>query len=133
MNAMIALQKQMEVDFLKTKTYEEINDMFNQIHDKLKVAEGKLAGTGETDMDKFLRNLKELSELSRKTIGGSFIIQHTKSTGLYRVNFNNAVYGGGGRLKEKDIVGAVEDALAFMKENMKPLEHPHAEFTLFNK
>lgn len=36
---MLELIKQMEVDFLKTKTYEEINDMFNQLNDKLKLAE----------------------------------------------------------------------------------------------
>jgi len=39
MNALLELKKQMEIDFLKTKTYEEINDMFNQMNDKLKAAE----------------------------------------------------------------------------------------------
>jgi len=33
------LKKQLEVDFLKTKTYEEINDMFNQLNDKLLLAQ----------------------------------------------------------------------------------------------
>jgi hypothetical protein len=42
MNALIELRKQMEIDFLKTKTYEEINDMFNQINDKLKLAESEV-------------------------------------------------------------------------------------------
>jgi len=32
----------MEIDFLKTKTYEEINDMFNQLNDKLKLAESEI-------------------------------------------------------------------------------------------
>ena len=42
MNALLELRKQMEVDFLKTKTYEEINDMFNQLNDKLKLAESEV-------------------------------------------------------------------------------------------
>lgn len=42
MNALLELRKQMEIDFLKTKTYEEINDMFNQLNDKLKLAESKI-------------------------------------------------------------------------------------------
>src|SRR5690554_2891714 len=36
------LKKQLEIDFLKTKTYEEINDMFNQLNDKLKLAESEV-------------------------------------------------------------------------------------------
>lgn len=42
MNALLELRKQMEIDFLKTKTYEEINDMFNQLNDKLKLAESEI-------------------------------------------------------------------------------------------
>lgn len=42
MNPLLELRKQMEIDFLKTKTYEEINDMFNKLNDKLKIAEGKV-------------------------------------------------------------------------------------------
>jgi len=42
MNALLELRKQMEIDFLKTKTYEEINDMFNQMNDKLRVAESEV-------------------------------------------------------------------------------------------
>ena len=42
MNALLELRKQMEIDFLKTKTYEEINDMFNQLNDKLKLAESEV-------------------------------------------------------------------------------------------
>jgi hypothetical protein len=42
MNALLELRKQMEIDFLKTKTYEEINDMFNQMNDKLKLAESEV-------------------------------------------------------------------------------------------
>ena len=40
--ALFRLKKQMEIDFLKTKTYEEINDMFNQLSDKLRIAENKV-------------------------------------------------------------------------------------------
>jgi hypothetical protein len=32
------LRKQIEIDFLKTKTYDEINDMFNQLNDIIKLA-----------------------------------------------------------------------------------------------
>ncbi len=35
METLSRLRKQMEIDFLKTKTYEEINDMFNQLNEKL--------------------------------------------------------------------------------------------------
>lgn len=42
MNALLELRKQMEIDFLKTKTYEEINDMFNQLNDKLSLAESEV-------------------------------------------------------------------------------------------
>jgi hypothetical protein len=35
MEALIRLKKQMEIDFLKSKSYEEINDMFNKLNDKL--------------------------------------------------------------------------------------------------
>ena len=42
MTALLELKKQMEIDFLKTKTYEEINDMFNQMNDKLRVAESEV-------------------------------------------------------------------------------------------
>jgi len=39
MSTLLELRRQMEIDYLKTKTYEEINDMFNQMNDKLKLAE----------------------------------------------------------------------------------------------
>lgn len=42
MNALLELRKQMEVEFLKTKTYDEINDMFNQLNYKLKLAESEV-------------------------------------------------------------------------------------------
>lgn len=42
MKALLELRKQIEIDFLKTKTYEEINDMFNQLKDKLDIAEAEL-------------------------------------------------------------------------------------------
>ncbi len=34
-NALLKLKEQMEIDFLKEKTYTEINDMFNQMKSKL--------------------------------------------------------------------------------------------------
>ena len=42
MKALLKLRTQMEIDFLKTKTYEEINDMFNQLKNKLDIAETEL-------------------------------------------------------------------------------------------
>jgi hypothetical protein len=50
MNALLELRKQMEIDFLKTKTYEEINDMFNQLNDKLKIAESKVKNLSSKPM-----------------------------------------------------------------------------------
>ena len=52
MNELLKLRQQMEIDFLKTKTYEEINDMFNEMNGKLKAAEReaknlRLATVGE--------------------------------------------------------------------------------------
>lgn len=37
------LQKHFEVEFLKTRTYEEINDMCRQQHEKIKELESRLA------------------------------------------------------------------------------------------
>lgn len=64
MNALLELKKQMEIDFLKTKTYEEINDMFNQLNDKLKIAEsevkkfrlGTVSGQSEQLIDFAIKN-----------------------------------------------------------------------------
>lgn len=41
-NAVEKMIKDIEINSLKTKTYEEINDMFNQLNDRLKVAETEL-------------------------------------------------------------------------------------------
>jgi uncharacterized Rmd1/YagE family protein len=35
MEALIRLKKQLEIDYLKTKSYEEINEMFNLLNDKI--------------------------------------------------------------------------------------------------
>jgi hypothetical protein len=40
-NLLIKLKEQMEIDFLKTKSYEEINIMFNTLNDKLMSYEKK--------------------------------------------------------------------------------------------
>jgi len=40
--ALRRLKEQMEIDFLKSKTYTEINEMFNQMKQKVDEAEGKL-------------------------------------------------------------------------------------------
>lgn len=48
------LLKQLEVEFLKTKTFEEINDMFNELNDKLKLAESEL-NKFRSAAQKFLR------------------------------------------------------------------------------
>lgn len=50
MNALLELRKQMEIDFLKTQTYEEINDMFNQLKEKLDIAESELKKLRVTDV-----------------------------------------------------------------------------------
>ena len=65
MNALLKLRKQMEVDFLKTKTYEEINDMFNQLNDKLKLAKkdikklrlGAVSGSFLSDLNFIIDNM----------------------------------------------------------------------------
>ncbi len=71
MNALLELRKQMEIDFLKTKTYEEINDMFNQLNDKLKLAEsevkkfrlGDVSGRSELLLA-FVEHIKKDNELT---------------------------------------------------------------------
>lgn len=50
MNVLLELRKQMEIDFLKTKTYEEINDMFNQLNNKLKIAEREVKNLSSKPM-----------------------------------------------------------------------------------
>ena len=50
MNALLELRKQMEIDFLKTKTYEEINDMFNELNHKLKLAESEVKKLSKADV-----------------------------------------------------------------------------------
>lgn len=40
--ALMRLKEQMEIDFLKSKTYTEINEMFNQMKQKVDKAESEL-------------------------------------------------------------------------------------------
>lgn len=47
--ALRRLKEQIEIDFLKSKTYTEINEMFNQMKQKVDEAEGKLKSLGIAD------------------------------------------------------------------------------------
>ena len=42
MNGLLKLKEKMEIDFLKSKTYTEINEMFNELNDKLEIAQAEL-------------------------------------------------------------------------------------------
>ena len=42
MDGLLELQKQMEIDFLKEHSYEQINDMFRKLKTKLDEAESKV-------------------------------------------------------------------------------------------
>lgn len=42
MKALLEIQKQMEIDFLKEHSYEQINDMFRELKTKLDKAESKV-------------------------------------------------------------------------------------------
>lgn len=85
MNALLELRKQMEVDFLKTKTYEEINYMFNQLNDKLKLAEsevkkfrlGAVSGRRELLLA-FVEHIKKDNELT-ETVNANDVEAFIKS------------------------------------------------------
>ena len=85
MNALLELRKQMEIDFLKTKTYEEINDMFNQMNDKLKLAEseakkfrlGAVSGQSELLLA-FVEHIKKDNELT-ETVNANDVEAFLKS------------------------------------------------------
>lgn len=85
MNALLELKKQMEIDFLKTKTYEEINDMFNQLNDKLKLAEsdvkkfrlGDVSGRSELLLA-FVEHIKKDNELT-ETVNANDVDAFLKS------------------------------------------------------
>ena len=71
-------------------------------------------------MNKGLKDkFEELSKLSRETKGASFVIQHIKDTGLYKVvfpNLHNEV-----KFVPNSIDKAVNDAIRYLKHNRKPL------------
>lgn len=56
MKTLLELRKQMEIDFLKTQTYEEINDMFNQLKEKLDIAESELKKLRVGDVSGMLKS-----------------------------------------------------------------------------
>lgn len=65
--------------------------------------------------------LDELSFLSRETIGASFVIQHSKDSGLWRVVFNNAMVQlkNDQRTKETDFHTALSNAVEWIKSRRK--------------
>lgn len=67
MSLLLKLREQMEIDFLKSKTYEEINDMFNLLNGKLKIAEAEIRNLySKLPNDIDLSELKKLLKFSNK-------------------------------------------------------------------
>ena len=62
METLSRLRKQMEIDFLKTKTYEEINDMFNQLNEKLNFSKTELEQLKLTNIDNEKQLIKNFWE-----------------------------------------------------------------------
>lgn len=85
------------------------------------------------DGTKVLKLIDELSFLSRETNGASFTIQHVKDTGKFKVVFLNAMMFSKEKLKEKDFVEAIEEAIQWIKSERKPIQVPEEKYTLYGR
>ena len=77
---------------------------------------------------KIVRLLYKLSNLSRETVGASFVIQHSKKNGTWKVSFTSLI---GGTPKDSwDMENALLKGIKFLEENRKK-ESVQKTFTLF--
>ena len=85
-------------------------------------------------MNEIPKLLDELSFLSRETIGASFVIQHSKENGLWKVVFNNCMV----TLRNDPIKETVEfeealrRGIAWIRSRRKPIETPTEKYTMFS-
>jgi len=63
------------------------------------------------------KKIKWLSILSQETKGAAFVIQHMKSTGLFKVNFNNQFPNG--MLEAQSFEKAIDAGIKWLTENRK--------------
>ena len=77
--------------------------------------------------------LDELSFLSRETTGASFVIQHSKDSGLWKVVFNNCMVTlRNDPLREYvEFEQALMNAIEWVKKNRKSIEVPVEKYTLY--
>lgn len=87
MNALLKLKEEMEIEFLKSKTYTEINEMFNELNDKLELARAELNGLRLDDVNQQSELLKALTEI-KDCCDGTEHIYDVAEKAL------NAFYGG---------------------------------------
>lgn len=77
--------------------------------------------------------LDELSFLSRETVGASFVIQHCKDSGLWKVVFVNAMVmlKNDTRIKETDFNTALINGIDLLRSRRKPVEQVVEKYTMF--
>jgi hypothetical protein len=78
-----------------------------------------------------LDKIEKLSFLSRETTGAAFVIQHEKSTGLFKVVFSNVILSSRSELKAKALDDAIDDAILFIESRRVLVDVPAERFTLF--
>lgn len=83
--------------------------------------------------EEILKLIDELSFLCRETVGASFVIQHSKDTGKWKVVFNNVMLSSKERLKEKDFDDALKDAIQWLRSERKEIVTPQERFTLYSR
>lgn len=83
MNNLLSLKNRMEIDFLKTKSYEEINDMFNSLHSDLKSAKSEIEYFKKNNIEptelllsytEHIKKYNELTETVNKNDVEAFLI-----------------------------------------------------------
>lgn len=76
--------------------------------------------------------LDELSFLSRETVGASFVIQHSKDDGSWKVVFNNAmVQLKNDPLKNTDFKQALINSIEWVRTKRRAVEVPIEKYTLY--
>lgn len=77
--------------------------------------------------------LDELSFLSRETTGASFVIQHMKEDGTWKVVFSNCMVTvkHDDRLKPTDFESALRNAIEWIRSRRKVIELPVEKYTMF--
>lgn len=69
-------------------------------------------------MDNILDKITKLSQLASETSCAAFVIQHVKSTGKFKVVFNNK-FGSSKKTKPEDFEKAIDNGIEFLLKNRK--------------